>query len=397
MPRAHAQLIGLALGCFLGLAFPAASMAGSGGSSATPVPVLSEATCRTDCAGVRAPRPGSVVRLTGRDLDAVDSVIFLGARGARDDVEVAPAEVMPKWLEVTVPHTAQSGRVAVVNLDGAQSKSPAETELEIGPAADRSSSLRASTSTAIEVEMQGKRVYFDGARKATLVYLVHGTEPANVTVELVRLADGVPIARWAPGVVEPGTPQTVVWNGTADGTVQRDGRYQFRVYAEGADGVRAQSAQSVPDEEAAAAPGEFTFMRHKFPIRGAHDYGEFAATFGGGRGHQGHDVFAACGTPLVAARGGIVKHRASHGRAGNYLVIDGQTTGTDYVYMHLRDPALPKKGDRVRTGDPIGFVGDTGRAHGCHLHFELWNGPGWYTGGSAFDPLPLLRAWDAHS
>ena len=76
-----------------------------------------------------------------------------------------------------------------------------------------------------------------------------------------------------------------------------------------------------------------------FPIRGRHGYGEAEARFGGGRGHQGQDVFAACGTPLVAVRGGNVQVRDYHGRAGNYLVIDGAGTTFDYVYAHLRDPA----------------------------------------------------------
>jgi murein DD-endopeptidase MepM/ murein hydrolase activator NlpD len=109
------------------------------------------------------------------------------------------------------------------------------------------------------------------------------------------------------------------------------------------------------------------------------------------------DVFARCGAPLVAARGGTVKIVKFHARAGNYLVIDEAGSGVDSVYMHLRDPALPAKGDRVHTGDPIGYVGDTGRASGCHLHFELWSAPGWYTGGSPFDPLPALKDWDAFS
>jgi murein DD-endopeptidase MepM/ murein hydrolase activator NlpD len=65
--------------------------------------------------------------------------------------------------------------------------------------------------------------------------------------------------------------------------------------------------------------------------------------------------------------------------------------------MHLRDASLVDQGDHVYTGQPIGFVGDTGRASGCHLHFEIWKAPGWYSGGTAIDPLPLLQAWDKTS
>lgn len=133
--------------------------------------------------------------------------------------------------------------------------------------------------------------------------------------------------------------------------------------------------------------------RALFPIRGEHDYGTATNTFGGGRGHQGQDVFARCGTPLVAALPGRVIQSTFHSRAGNYVVV--QTVDSrSYAYMHMREPSALSRGDVVAAGDPIGEVGETGRASGCHLHFELWTAPGRYRGGRPIDPLPTLRAWD---
>ena len=129
-----------------------------------------------------------------------------------------------------------------------------------------------------------------------------------------------------------------------------------------------------------------------FPIAGPHEFGTSVANeFGGGRGHEGFDVFAECGTPLVAAHGGVVQHVATEGRAGNYIVIQ-LVDGTSEAYMHMAEPSALKAGDPVSAGTPIGLVGDTGRATGCHLHFELWTAPGWYEGGEPVDPLPWLRA-----
>ena len=136
---------------------------------------------------------------------------------------------------------------------------------------------------------------------------------------------------------------------------------------------------------------------HVFPIVGKHDFGGSGADFGSGRAghsHQGHDVFARCGTPMVAARGGRVQASTYHSAGGNYLVIDADGTGTDYVYMHMAERSPFARGDKVATGQRIGAVGDTGNARGCHLHFELWSAPGYYEGGHPFDPLPALKAWD---
>jgi Peptidase family M23 len=127
-----------------------------------------------------------------------------------------------------------------------------------------------------------------------------------------------------------------------------------------------------------------------FPIQGRHTYED---GMGAGRGHQGQDIFAKCGTPLVALYDAAVQHRAFHSRAGNYVVL--QTgDGSSFAYMHLQSPSSLRKGDLVSAGDPVGKVGATGRASGCHLHFEQWTAPGWYEGGRAIDPLPLLKSLD---
>ena len=396
-PRITSTAYGSALALALVAAAPSspAAASGPGGAFSSPAPSLSTLQCRTECAGSRVSRPGSLIRLRGRNLDTSEQITFLGTRAAGDEITVEPERVTRRKVTVRVPSRAVSGRLTVANGDGAVSK-PTRQALRI----ERVAMKRASggPGPGIEIGLQGRKVFFDGDRRPTLTYVIHDPQPVAVVVELVRVSDGATVVRWDEGIVSPGTPRTVAWDGLAGGRVQKEGRYEFRVHAQNSAGVRASSAQATPgDQPAPPSPDSFVFLRHKFPVRGAHDYGEYVASFGGGRGHQGQDVFAACGTPLVAARGGTVKIKQSDGRAGNYVVIDGEATGDDYVYMHMRDAALVEKGERVRTGQLIGYVGDTGRVQGCHLHFEMWSGPGWYTGGSPFDPLPALKAWDRFS
>jgi murein DD-endopeptidase MepM/ murein hydrolase activator NlpD len=187
----------------------------------------------------------------------------------------------------------------------------------------------------------------------------------------------------------------VVWNGMLGNVPAPPGRYAFRLTVTGRSGALAHSAR-VGD----LARDAFDLFDHQFPVRGRHDFGGAGARFGTGRAghsHQGHDVFARCGTRMNAARGGRIKFKGYHRAAGDYIVIDGDGTGVDYAYMHLAGPSPFDSGDRVYTGQRIGAVGETGNARGCHLHFELWNAPGWYDGGRPFDPFPALQAWDSYS
>ena len=252
-----------------------------------------------------------------------------------------------------------------------------------------------------------RRISRKAASAAMLRFVSQASGTQQVRIDVVRLADGYSVYSTTRSVAA-GVPQTIRWSGRSATGVALDGRYEFRLSL---DAIAASSTTSsaeaggaapegAPPPPGSASVGAFTFVGAVFPVRGPHDFGEGAARFGAGRAghmHEGQDVMADCGTPLVAARGGIVTMRARQWAAGNYLVIHDPLTGQDYMYAHLRKPAIVRRGQRVETGQSIGVVGETGDATACHLHFEIWTPPGWYSGGSPVDPLPTLEAWDRYS
>ena len=75
---------------------------------------------------------------------------------------------------------------------------------------------------------------------------------------------------------------------------------------------------------------------------------------------------------------------------GNYALIDGSKTSQDYFYAHLIAPPAIDEHERVRTGQFVGKVGQTGNAATtpCHLHFEV------RIHGRPVDPAPYLHRWD---
>ena len=105
--------------------------------------------------------------------------------------------------------------------------------------------------------------------------------------------------------------------------------------------------------------------------------------------HQGTDIFADYGSPLVAAENGVIARMGTGTLGGNKLWVVGES-GTGYYYAHLSafvDGMAD--GQRVAAGDLVGYVGDSGNARGTspHLHFEVHPG-----GGDAVNPYPLLKA-----
>jgi murein DD-endopeptidase MepM/ murein hydrolase activator NlpD len=106
---------------------------------------------------------------------------------------------------------------------------------------------------------------------------------------------------------------------------------------------------------------------------------------GTSRFHAGIDVAAPEGSPILAAAPGIVRSAGRRGGYGNAIEIDSGR-GISTLYGHARAVAV-KAGDQVEAGQPIGFVGHTGRATGSHLHFEVREN------GKPKDPNPALIKW----
>lgn len=106
---------------------------------------------------------------------------------------------------------------------------------------------------------------------------------------------------------------------------------------------------------------------------------------GGARTHEGLDMMAKRGTPIVSPTKAIVTGLGTDDSAGRF-VYTANPGGETFRYMHLDSIADIKRGDRLAAGDFIGTVGDTGNAKGAgtHLHFEIRKGR------EATDPYPRL-------
>jgi murein DD-endopeptidase MepM/ murein hydrolase activator NlpD len=85
--------------------------------------------------------------------------------------------------------------------------------------------------------------------------------------------------------------------------------------------------------------------------------------------HAGVDFIAAPGSPILAAAGGVVSASEWHAEYGNMVDID-HDNGLTTRYAHLSQKIV-KVGDVVLKGQLIGNLGQTGRATGPHLHFEV--------------------------
>jgi len=126
----------------------------------------------------------------------------------------------------------------------------------------------------------------------------------------------------------------------------------------------------------------------RFPVPGVTSYADtFGKPWGPGRTHEGIDIFAPEGSPVLAVADGVV--RMFEGPRGGKEVTLTLPDGTWFLYSHLHDYAKLVPGGKVKAGDLLGHVGETGNAlrKGAHVHFEVHP-----RGGPAADPYAALKS-----
>ncbi len=126
----------------------------------------------------------------------------------------------------------------------------------------------------------------------------------------------------------------------------------------------------------------------QFPVAGK--AGRIGSVWGderaaGARRHEGIDLFALKRTPVIAAADGIITRVNENNLGGKVVWQRPKGKNLSLYYAHL-DEQLVKDGQKVKAGDTIGLVGNTGNARTTppHLHFGI------YTFGGAIDPLPFV-------
>lgn len=144
----------------------------------------------------------------------------------------------------------------------------------------------------------------------------------------------------------------------------------------------------------AASPALVASILAPFPVAGeasySDDWGLPRLHFGELELHEGTDIFANQGTPVIASSDGIVELTSGALLAGNQVKLIA-ADATYYIYAHLAffAPQLSSR-DAVDRGQVLGFVGDSGNAMGGlpHLHYEIHP-----QGGAAVPPVPYLDRW----
>jgi murein DD-endopeptidase MepM/ murein hydrolase activator NlpD len=156
--------------------------------------------------------------------------------------------------------------------------------------------------------------------------------------------------------------------------------------------TRAAAAAPAPAVAPTPVPGVSKYLK-VFPVQGEYTYFDDYGAARGQGAHQGNDIMADRGTPLVAVDDGVISKmtRTESGLGGIYIWLR-RADGVQYYYAHMDSIAEGLEvGSRISVGQVVGGVGNTGDARSAppHLHFEIrneWTPINPYTHLQAVDP-----------
>jgi murein DD-endopeptidase MepM/ murein hydrolase activator NlpD len=240
-----------------------------------------------------------------------------------------------------------------------------------------------------------------GAPRIQVRFDEPGVDAVDARIVVLRTPGNTVAARFSLGSVATGTVVAIDWKGPALAA----GQYLVRVHAHDrwnrqlrrlahASGKTTLVVKAKP---VAATPAPPASGSGTFPVQGPYSYGDAFGAPRKGYTHQGQDIAAERGTPLVAPTSGTITatdYQAS--AAGEYVVMTA-SDGRSFFFAHcIRHSTTVSAGQTVAAGDGICQLGATGDATGPHLHFEIWVNGWWASKASApIDPLPELQAWAA--
>lgn len=208
------------------------------------------------------------------------------------------------------------------------------------------------------------------------------------------------IVRIDLGRIPVGQRYLVTW---PSGVSLAPGRYRVRLHVRGLRGTvlfrkatapgRTTLTVRAPEPAPVALPDA---AGHVFPVNGPHSFGDGFGAPRKGYSHQGQDIAATEGSPVVAPVAGVVSFTDYQAKAAGYYIVLKGADGYDYFFAHCQKAStVVTPGLTVFAGQQMCNVGATGDASGPHLHFEAWQN-GWRIDGSStpVDPLPMLRSWE---
>lgn len=221
-----------------------------------------------------------------------------------------------------------------------------------------------------EPKAYGYRIDLERGRVLRVALQVSSSEPARVFIDLFAAAEG----GGAPRHLASADAEASV----LEYEIERSGSYILRIQPELLRG-------------GTLTIGQHTTAALTFPVSGRTDAAVRSYFLdprdNDTRDHHGIDIFAPRDTPVLAAADGRVSHVGTSPLGGNIVWIWDPRRGQSHYYAHLERQAVVT-GARVRAGDVVGFVGNSGNARTTapHLHFGIYQ-----RGQGPIDPFPFVR------